>query len=105
MLCCAQLARCWRRRGSWKCLRQFLTARLGAEAGPPIDKWALVWGRPNAGWLRRARVLLLPSLPQGPWHGSGASLTQWLGAFAVLLVLGSTVGLPFMWGIDRLIGG
>jgi hypothetical protein len=52
------------------------------------DKWALLWGTPNASMLLRVRVIALPSSPQRWKFSDGVrSFRSWLGAAALLAVV------------------
>jgi hypothetical protein len=66
-----QLGRCCKRRG-FAAVLDLLLVRLRQEGG---DKWALILGRPSsqAGWVTRARALLVPNLPRWAevWAGLG----------------------------------
>ena len=80
-----QFTRRWRSRGV-RAFRDLLMLHGEVET----DKWALLWGAPapSTSALRRARLLLLPSLPRRRRAGPGvAKGTSWLGAAAVLAVL------------------
>ena len=78
-----QYVRRLRLRGLWRSATELLLRRGETET----DKWALLWGRPPAaaGALHRARVLLLPSLPERRKLGPGVGHSRaWLGAAALL---------------------
>ena len=75
-----QFTRRWRARGL-RSLKDLLLRHGETET----DKWAQLWGAPNASAARKLRVLLLPTLPHrrkaSPGVGKGKA---WLGAGATL---------------------
>ena len=93
-----RLAQRWRTKGL-AYLRDLLLMRAEPEEG--VDKRTLLFGArdrsaPAKGRLaRRARVLLLPSLPEAPWqlHAGLASRRLWAGA---LLGLGAAAALGLL---------
>ena len=93
-----RLAQRWRTKGL-AYLRDLLLMHAEPEEG--VDKWTLLFGTrdrsaPAKGRLaRRARVLLLPSLPEAPWqlHAGLASRRLWAGA---LLGLGAAAALGLL---------
>eukprot|EP00322_Chrysochromulina_rotalis_P031477 CAMPEP_0115888242 /NCGR_PEP_ID=MMETSP0287-20121206/32204_1 /TAXON_ID=412157 /ORGANISM="Chrysochromulina rotalis, Strain UIO044" /LENGTH=184 /DNA_ID=CAMNT_0003344915 /DNA_START=468 /DNA_END=1022 /DNA_ORIENTATION=+ len=81
----AQFARRWRARGH-RSLRDLLLLHGEAET----DKWRMLWGRPASSVtaLYRARVVLVPSLPERRVLGPGIGNPKaWIGAAGVLVGL------------------